>query len=275
MQIDVVDAGGDHRVERGRIDPAAGIGRADRARRRARDDAPDPRDLRGGDAHERGGHQGIPPAGHVRPHRRHRDQLLPEPHPVLQLHLELGQARPLAPRKRRDLIAAVIDHRAVLGADGPRSPPRSPPRLSLKLAGDHRSSFSEYRRTAASPSCRTAPKNLRDDSPHSLIRLRQDAARPSSNTHAWSSPSISAGVERCGDGPPHRRRAERSAKPGDEKGPDARRRGPRPPRRTCCTSRGAAALSNEADGPLSSSAAHASCRPRRDPPRPARHRCTW
>src|SRR5712692_3675822 len=36
-----------------------------------------------------------------------------------------------------------------------------------------------------------------------------------------------------------------------QKGPDARRRAPRPPRRTLCTLRGAAALANEADGPFS------------------------
>src|SRR5712692_4516318 len=36
-----------------------------------------------------------------------------------------------------------------------------------------------------------------------------------------------------------------------QKGPDARRRAPRPPRRTPCTLRGAAALANEADGPFS------------------------
>ena len=38
---------------------------------------------------------------------------------------------------------------------------------------------------------------------------------------------------------------------GGEKGPDARRRGPRCPRRTLCTLRACAALANEADGPLS------------------------
>ena len=66
--VDLVGARRDHRVERRRVDAAVRVGWPLRAGRRAGDDAPDPGDAGGRDAHQRGGDQ----RDSVRPARTRR-----------------------------------------------------------------------------------------------------------------------------------------------------------------------------------------------------------
>ena len=112
--VDLIRAGGEHRVQRRRVDGA--WRRVGRRRRRAGDDALDAGHLGGHDAHQRRGDQRVAAARHVRADRLDRDEPLAQVDTRLQLHVELAKALALAPGKRRDLVATVIDDAPVLDA---------------------------------------------------------------------------------------------------------------------------------------------------------------
>ena len=188
VATDVVDAGGDHRVERGRIDPTAGIGRADRARRRAGDDAPDPCDLRGGDAHERGGHQGIPSAGHVRPTVAHRQSASARAalHPAGSTSNSVrlargaeqtprsgrGSSRSWRDRQRRQPAHRRLDLRRTAACSPPATTDRAspvPPHSHIPLPAAQR---------PRSPPQQPAPPHPTPEDAHGLLQILKHGGSP-------------------------------------------------------------------------------------------------